>query len=210
MMPPYDVARKMARLADRVRGGKRGQLPPLLVMTDPDRTGRPLDLAEGVKPGSALIYRHYGAPNRFDTGRKLADLAARRGFVLLVSADLVLADRIRCEGRVVGIHWPEKWLHLAARQRGRGDRRLFTASAHNPAAAYAAAKVGVDTVIYSPVFRSTSPSAGTAKGVHAVSSLARSCAVGIHALGGVNLRTGPQLIGLGLSGIACVSGALDV
>jgi thiamine-phosphate pyrophosphorylase len=209
-MPPYDVAGKMARLADRVRGGKRNRLPSLIVMTDPARSGCLIELANTLGQGNALIYRHFGASNRLEIGRDLASLAERRGFTFLVSADLELADMLRREGKGVGIHWPEKWLHVAAQQRGRGDTRLFTASAHSPAAAMAARSAGVETVIYSPVFQSASPSAGAPKGVYAVASLARACTTGIHALGGVNLRSAPQLIGLGLSGIACVSGALGV
>ena len=205
MMPPYDVAGKMARLADRVRGQKTGRIPALVVLIDPNRTTCPIQLAGGLRRGTALVYRHFGAADRFEIGHALARISNKRGLLFLVSADLELADATGADG----IHWPEKWLPLAAHRRARGDKRVFTASAHSPLAARAAATAGVDTVIYSPVFASASPSAGQPKGVHAVASVARSCATGLHALGGINLRTGARLIGLGLSGIACVGAVLD-
>lgn len=175
-------------------------LPPLLALSDPDRTPDLAGLIETLPPGSGLVYRHFGAPERLDLARALAGACHARGIALLVSADPVLA---RLE-TVDGIHWPEKWLHQAAAARARGDRRPFSAAAHNPRAVWRARRAGIDAVLFSPVFPSLSPSAGRAKGVFPAAATARAAGMPVYALGGVNTRTARRLEGLGFSGIACV------
>ena len=77
-------------------------LPALFALTDPDRTHDPLRLAETLAPGTGLVFRHFGAADRVETGLKLAELAREGGLCLLVSADPELADQIGADG----IHWP--------------------------------------------------------------------------------------------------------
>jgi len=199
-MPPYDALEKMARLADRVRGHRRDRLPSLIAMTDPMRIPDPLILARDLPRGSAIIYRHFGTPNRFDTGEELARICRKRGLVLLVSADLVLADTIKADG----IHWPEKDFNHAVLLRARRKSDLFTISAHTPDAVLRANSAGFNGIIYSSIFDSKSPSAGRPHGTFAASAIAQRVSTPLFALGGVNQYTAKRLIGLGFSGIACV------
>ena len=202
MTPPYDAEPGMARLAAQVRGiGSRPcALPPLLALTDPQRTPDPLALAASLPSGSALLYRHFGAADRFETGAELAEMARARGLVLLVSADRELADRIGAHG----IHWPERLLGEACRRRVRGDRHLFTAAAHTPRGILRAGAAGIDAVLYSPVFPSLSPSAGRAKGIWPAAATAQMADIPVYALGGVDTGTVNRLRKLGFSGVACV------
>jgi len=199
-MPPYDALEKMARLADRIRGGRQDKLPSLLAMTDPKRTPDPLKLARQLPQASALIYRHFGSPDRFETGEALAEICQKRGLVLLVSADPDLADVIKADG----IHWPENDFEKAVRLRARRKSDLFTVSAHSPGAAFKANTSSFDGILYSSVFASKSPSAGRPIGTYAAASATKHVSTPIYALGGVNQHTGRRLIGLGFSGIACV------
>lgn len=200
MTPPYDAMAGLARQALRVRGATWSPLPALLALTDPARTPDPLAVANSLLPGSALVYRHFGAPDREQVARDLGALCRRRQVLFLVSADPDLARKSGADG----IHWPERCLPQAGAARARGDRRLYTAAAHGLRAARKARAAGVDAVLFSPVFPSASPSAGPARGHHAAAALARQAGLPVYALGGVNARTASRLAGLGLAGIACV------
>ena len=200
MTPPYDAARRMASLAERNRDRTILHLPPLLVLTDPGRTPDPLGLAAGLAPGTGLVYRHFGATDRFSTAAALAEIADDRGLFLFVSADMALAEDCGAHG----IHWPEARLAEAARRRARGDRRLFTVAAHGGRALRRARSAGMDAALLSPVFPSRSPSAGRAKGLFAASAAVRSTDMPVYALGGVDARSGARLAGLGWSGLAVI------
>lgn len=194
----------MARLALRVRGAvassRARTLPPLLVLSDPERTPDLMALAATLPAGSGLVYRHFGAADRFETGAALSAIAQANGIVFLVSGDPVLAANCGADG----IHWPERDLPVAARLRARGDTRLFTAAAHCARALHRARMAGVDAALVSPVFPSDSPSATHPKGKWAAHALVRAAGMPVYALGGVNTRTAPRLVDLGFAGIACV------
>lgn len=202
-MPPYDAAHSLARQALRVRGDACAPLPPLLALTDPERTPDLRALAAGLPPGSALVYRHFGAAERMEMAAELIALCRPRDIPVLVSADPVLARETGADG----VHWPERCLPQAAAARVRGDIRLFTAAAHSLRAAQQAREAGIDAVLVSPVFPSRSPSAQRPVGHLAASAMARQAGLPVYALGGVNSHTAGRLAGLGFSGIACV-GAL--
>ena len=109
-----------------------GALPALILMTDDERLADPLPTVETLPPNSAVILRHYGAPDREGLAVRLIALARRRGVRVLIAADAGLAVRVGADG----LHLPEA---LAAR--GPGAWRawwrphwLVTASAHSPAA----------------------------------------------------------------------------
>lgn len=184
----------------RVRGPMALDLPALFALTDPDRTPDPLRLAQTLAPGSGLVYRHFGAADRVETGLKLAALARERGLCLLVSADPELADQIGADG----IHWPERLLNQAGSRRMRGDRRIFTASAHSPAAIFRARRAGIDAVFHSTVFASQSVSAARPHGPFAAAAAVQATGMPVYPLGGVNTHTGKRLVGLGFAGICCV------
>ena len=54
-------------------------IPSLYFFTDPVRTPDPLASAARLPRGSAIVYRHFGAPDRARTARKLARLCRARG-----------------------------------------------------------------------------------------------------------------------------------
>ncbi|WP_291843717.1 thiamine phosphate synthase [Maricaulis sp.] len=200
MTSPYDAVTRLASMAARVRGRAWTSLPPLLALTDPDRQPDPVALAELLPPGSGLVFRHFGAPDRADQAMQARETTSRRGVCFLVSADPELARRCGADG----IHWPEHDLPSAARARARGDTRLFTASAHSPRALRCAASAGIDAALVSTVFPSASPSSGRAMGPFAVAAWARQSQVPVYALGGINPHTISRLNGLGISGVAVV------
>ena len=181
--------------------GVRGTgLPALLALTDPVRTPDPEAVAAAVPRGSAVIYRHFGAPDRLEMAVRLAAICHARDNWLLVSGDPDLARRAGADG----VHWPERQIAEAATCRARGDAGLFTAAAHSWRALARARNAGIDAALLSAVFPSSSPSAGRPLGIWTAAAMARATDLPVYALGGVNQRTANRLTGLGFSGIACV------
>jgi len=200
MTSPYDGARKMASAAARVRGKCDALTPPLLALTDPERQPDPVALARHLPPGSALIYRHFGAADRFALAHEAVCLARARGVQVLISGDAALARDCHADG----VHWPERMLAQAHRERARGNTGLFTGSVHSPQALSRAQASGLDAVLVSTVFASVSASAGRPMGPLALAACAGRARMPIYALGGVNTRTIRRLEGLGISGVAVV------
>lgn len=170
-------------------------------MTDPARTPDPLAIIARLPHGFGVIYRHFGAANRYVIGARLARACRQRRLVLLVSADPALALRIGADG----VHWPE----LRLRGVRPGSRDLIeTAAAHSPAAIARARRLGVDAAILSAVFPSRSPSAGKAIGPHRFRLIAHSSALPVYALGGLNAANAARAM-KGAAGWAAIDAVID-
>jgi thiamine-phosphate pyrophosphorylase len=162
-------------------------LPPALILTDPWRSAPPEQLAQRMPPGWGLVYRHFGAPERFAMAERLAKLAFRGHFTLLIGADPRLAAAVGADG----VHWPEACLLSARRWTGRF--RLMTASAHSVSAVCAAQPRGIDARVLSTVFPSASPTASTPMGRFRFRKASRDAACPIYALGGITGETAPAV-----------------
>ena len=153
-------------------------LPRAWFLTDPKRTKHPEHVAARLPRGFGVIFRHFGAKDRFEAGLKLATICRRRQLVLLVSADPDLARAIHADG----VHWPEARLKAV---RPRKARWIETTSAHSRAAIARAARLGVDAIILSTVFESGSVSAGKPMGAMRFRQIARDASLPVYALGGI-------------------------
>jgi thiamine-phosphate pyrophosphorylase len=180
--PQAAIRRKLlaaTRLAKPAHARNGRRLPRAWFVTDPKRTPDPAAVAARLPKGWGVIYRHFGAHDRFTVGAKLARICRQRGLILLVSADPALAASINADG----VHWPE------ARLRGvrkRSPRFIETASAHSRAGIARARTLGLDAALFSTVFPSRSPSAGRAIGALRFRLIARVARLPVYALGGVN------------------------
>jgi thiamine-phosphate pyrophosphorylase len=204
--PQAAIRRKLlaaARLASAVRARNGCVLPRAWFMTDPRRTPHPERIAGRLPPGFGVIYRHFGAKDRFDAGARLARVCRRRRLVLLVSADPVLAQAIGADG----VHWPEAQL---AGVRKRRRRMIETASAHSREAIARAARLGVDAVILSAVFTSGSPSAAKPIGALRFRRLAAQAPLPVYALGGVGADNASRALAYGrAAGWAAIDAVLE-
>jgi thiamine-phosphate pyrophosphorylase len=198
------LQRAAGRLAARasVRNGSR--LPPLLILTDPSRTPDPLALAERLPEGAGLVYRAFGAADALAIASRLAQVAHRRGLVLLVGADEDLAAACGAGG----VHLPERALASAPRLRARHPGWLVTGAVHGPRALKRAETLGLDAALLSTVFPSRSPSASRPLGVLRLAALVRGGRAPVYALGGVDGRTVRRLQATGVSGVAAVGAAV--
>lgn len=182
------------------RSRARKPLPPLLFVTDPDRTPDPAAIAARLPRGAGVIFRAFGAPDAPGQAARLAAIARRRGLVFLIGADEGLAARSGAHG----VHLPERLASTLRRLKARHPRWLVTAAAHSPAAVRRAARLGADAVLLSTVFESRSPSAGRPIGPVRLAAIARSVRVPVYALGGVDMKNARRLLASGVAGIAAV------
>ena len=165
-----------------VRLNTRRRLPALVLMTDLARLPDPVAAAWQLPRGAAVILRDAGHPAQADLGKALAQVARRRGLILLVSSDAELAARLHAEG----LHLPEAEVHRAPGLRRRHPRWLITGAAHSRAALNKAGRLGLDAVLLSPVFATASHPGGDFLGPLRFHALAQGQHLPVLALGGVD------------------------
>lgn len=192
------VARKWRAAMRQIESHFPPTLPPLLFLTDPERVPNPVSLIDNLPAGSGLIYRHFGADDRFEIAARLSLKCKEHKVAFLVSADPDLARATNA----AGIHWPEKWISRA--RRWQGCFRIQTASAHTPQAIHGARKAGMDAALVSTIFASNSPSAGRPIGSIRLRKLQQTAGIPLYGLGGINALNAQKVSAY--SGIASVSG----
>lgn len=168
-------------------------IPALFFFTDPERTPDPCAIARRLPRGAAIVYRHFGAPDRAHLARRLATIARSRGLSLLIGADPELAARVGA----AGVHWPQR----LGVQRSPG---LITVAAHDASGTALAAASGAHACILAPVFPTHSSAGRPPLGLFHASQLALTAALPVIALGGVNTETARLLSGRGFAGLAAV------
>ena len=194
------MARTAAFLGRR-RGGRKA-LPALLFFTDPRRTPDPEAVARGLPPGSAVVFRAFGAADAEARGARLAAIARRRKLTLLIGADAALAQRLGAQG----VHLPERLAHDARRLKAAHPAWIVTAAVHSTTAARRALAWGADAVVVSTAFASRSPSAGPPMGPLRLAILVRRAGGPVYALGGIDNEKARLLKDTGLAGLAAVDG----
>jgi len=150
-------------------------------MSDSQRLPDPKRLLSSLPKDSAIIFRHYDAPNREQLARELVMLAHQRNIRVLIAGDWKLAHRCRADG----IHYPEFALkRLCGKPRKLKKGWLTSAAVHNPRAAAKSKKLSIDISIISPVFATASHPNEKPLGIRKFSNL-------------VQRRSGPETIALG-------------
>lgn len=193
-------ARKWRVVARLARRHLPDTVPPVLFLTDPERTKSPEAVIDTLPPGFGVIYRHYGAPDRVSRAITLRQATRKRGLVLLVSADPQLAKAVGAEG----VHWPEA--RLSEMRKWHGCFAIQTASAHSRRAVRAAEKAGADAALVSAIFPSKSPSAGRPIGPLTFARLAGSTRLPLFGLGGIHIGNAQQISRY--AGLAAIDGLI--
>ncbi len=157
-------------------------------------------MAARLPKGAAVVYRAFGAADAEVMARRLRAVTRTRGVRLLIGADASLAARVKADG----VHLPERLAHCVLRLKRRRPGWLISVAAHDHAAIRRGR--GADAIVLSAVFPSRSPSAGPALGPLRFAQLVRASRAPIVALGGVNKKNAPRLIGTGAAGLAAIDG----
>ena len=174
-------------------------LPPLLFFTDPMRTPRPWETAARLPPGAGVVFRHFGAADRMETGLRLRDATRQAGVRLLVGLDAELAERVEADG----VHLPERALSAAWALSGRRPDWLLTGAAHSAAAVRAARDL--HALVLSPVFPAGGASAARpVLGIEGFAALAAQAPCPAYALGGITAANARELASSGACGLAGV------
>ena len=194
-------ARKWRAAIRQVEGHFPPHLPGALFLTDPERTPDPVSVARKLPSGTGIVFRHFGAADRFEIASELAETARARGLILLIAADPELAQAVQADG----VHWPEARLFHA--QAWQGKFALQTASAHTRRAIWNAARFGMDAALVSSVFPSMSKSAGRPLGVSRFRRFVETSAIPIYGLGGITPLNAARLATV--AGLAAVSAFTD-
>jgi len=198
-----DLARPLnLRCRRRLQGGHP---PALVLMTDEARLPDPLPVAAKLPPGSLVIFRHYGHPERETIARALAKLCRVKRLRLLVAKDFTLAQSLGA-----GLHLPEHLLRQPlARQRLRARAGfLLTTACHSRSALKRAENLGADACLLSPVFATASHPGVGGMGIWRFTAWVRSCRLTVYGLGGLNTATLPRLNHSQSAGAAALSGFL--
>ena len=177
-------------------------LPGLFVLTDPHRLPDPLAIATHLFEGSGLIYRHFGAPDRHEIACALAKLASEKGFTFLVGNDPELAQSTGANG----VHWAES--HMERATDWTAKFKLMTAAAHSLYAMTRGQNIGLDAVLVSAIFPSSSPSAGPPIGPDTLRKWVDATEIPAYALGGVTVENADRINQF--AGAAMIGGAADL
>ncbi|MFN3815829.1 thiamine phosphate synthase [Brevundimonas sp.] len=196
----WETAKALNRGAARV-SPSAARLPPLIFVTDPDRTPGPWETAARLAAGSAVIYRGFGRPQAESDARRLRGVTLEAQVRLLIGLDIALAIAVGADG----VHLPERALHRAGEARAAG-LMLVTGAAHSPEALDRAADMGLDAAVLSPVFATASPSGGEALGVEGFGALVSAARLPVLGLGGIDAASAPALASSGAAGICAVDG----
>jgi thiamine-phosphate pyrophosphorylase len=185
-------------------------LPPLLLLTDEERLPDPSEAVSRLPRGSAVIVRHYGLPkaDRRALSHKLRAVSRARGVRLIVAAtdvaDIGLARAVRADG----LHLPEWRVRrgFADIVRGYKPHGLVTAAVHSIPAMRRATALGVDAILLSPVFSTSSHAGARPLGVLRVAAWSRASRTPVYALGGLTDRSAARLRGTAVYGFAAIGG----
>ena len=174
-------------------------------MSDPDRTPDIIGTARNLPRGAAIIYRHFGAPNRMATVHQLRQISFEQELQFLIGNDPDLAILCGADGvhfrRGGALAEPLLW-------RQRCPDWIISMAGLKGEQSYSGDLSVLDGLFISSVFNSASPSAGPAIGLSRLKSICDALPAPIFALGGVNQKTAPRLVGTGVSGFAGVNGLL--
>lgn len=168
-------------------------LPERLMLTDLARVPDPLACLDRLGPGGGVVLRDQDAPERRRWAERLRVATQRRGQLLFVANDPVMAEAVDADG-----------LHLAERQVGRvSPWGLTSAACHSLQAIRRAERCGADMLLLSPVFPTASHPGAPSLGLHRARALSLATALPTYALGGVTHGSARQL-GASFTGWAAI------
>ena len=196
----WETAKGLNRDAARVSPAA-ARLPPLIFMTDPERTPRPWVVAARLPVGAAVIHRAFGRPEAAEEAGRLREITQHVGVRLLIGLDIDLASAVGADG----VHLPERAVDQVRTARAR-NLSLVTVAAHSAEALIRASAGGADAAILSPVFATRSRSGGQPLGPEGFQRLAEQADIPVYALGGVTVSNVEQLGGRRACGVCAIDG----
>jgi thiamine monophosphate synthase len=185
---------KLARAARSLNAGA------LILLTDDARLPDAREAARRLPPASLVIVRARDAKQRAERSRALLPIIRKRGLILLIADDAVLARKLGAHG----VHLPEIRARQAAHLKAQNPRWLVTASAHSLRGALLVSHA--DAIFLSPVFATQSHRNMPALTPPRARGIARQVKTPLFALGGITAQNAIQLSGFcGLAAIGALA-----
>ena len=191
---------KLSRWANwlKRRATRNCRLPAMIYMTDERRGGDLMKTIHHLPPETAVILRHYQAPQREALAEAARAMCRRRRLPFLVAGSPELAITVAADG----IHFPEWQISRLPAYRDLKPGFITTASAHNLPSVLMASKLGATAVLAAPVFATKSHPGRRALGTCRIALLVGGATVPVYALGGIDTGNVSWLKGTGVSGVA--------
>ena len=197
------IARKFRNAARQASALTGPHLPGGFFLTDPGRVEDVRAIIGALPEGIGVIIRHFGQADAIETAHLIVSDCKKARRLVLIAADPALA---RATG-ASGVHWPFRLRHRIRRSRN-GEAMIQTLSVHSTAELRMARHCPVDACLYSTVFRSDSPSAGSPMGLMRFAIAARQSPKPLYALGGITHDNAESIARFG--GFASVSAFEDL
>ena len=202
------LSKAAANLKRRARQSTKA-LPAIWLMSDEARLPDPEKALAALPRGSAVILRHYGAPDRTALAKRLAAQCRKHGLVLVIAGDWRLAAQVNAAGLHLAEHAAQRGPAAGARLWRRHKQRLLTIAAHGDASARRAQILKASAMLLSPVFTTPSHPDRRPLGHTRIAALTRAAAVPVIALGGVMASNIGRLRHSGCAGIAGIGFAVN-
>lgn len=202
----YNGSHAVGRVATKLfkARAKPCRLAPLVFMSDPKRVPDVIAAAQSLPNGTAIMYRHFGKADKFEEAKALRQITFEKSQQFLIGADPELAIAIGADGvhfkRDALLAAPTLWRH-------RCPEWIISMAGIKQGEYHADISV-LDALFVSSIFKSQSPSAGEPIGNKALKEKTQTLPVNIFALGGIDKKTAPNLIGSGAAGLAAIDGLL--
>lgn len=202
----YNGSHAVARVATKLYKARSRpcRLAPLVFMSDPKRVPDVIAAAQSLPNGTAIIYRHFGKADKVEEAEALRQITFSKSQQLLIGADPELAIAIGADG----VHFKRDPLLAAPTLWRKRCPDWIISMAGIKQGEYQANLSVLDALIVSSIFKSQSHSAGEPIGTTALKSKTQTLPMNIFALGGINNKTAPNLLGSGAAGLAAIDGLL--
>ena len=171
-------------------------------MTDAARLADPLPALDRLPPGSAVILRHYDAPDRRPLAAKVAARCRQLGLKFLVAGAWRLAAHVGADGLHLAAYLARRGPEPGARLWLKRKTRFLTVAAHGARGLARARFIRADAALLSPVFATASHPGVRPLGLTRAAMLIRAARLPVMALGGIALEDAHMLRGRGFAGVA--------
>jgi len=202
----YNGSHVVAQMATRLFKARKkpSALSPYIFMTDPERVPNLEKAIKGLPQGAAIIYRHFGRPDRLSEALALRQMTFALGQQFLIGADAELAVKVGADG----VHFRRDTAMVQPRLWRERCPEWIISMAGLKSGNYSGDLSVLDGLLVSSVFNSKSSSAGDPIGISALKHQVKTHPCPIFALGGINSQTASKLTGSGAAGVAGIAGLL--
>ena len=179
-------------------------LPQVVFITDNKRVPHFETVIASLPNNAAVIIRDYDHPDRYAYAHHIVELCKSCGVTSIVAGDAQLARKVGADG----LHLAE--YQLSGRRIIRHNFSIITAAAKSQLSMRRAATLGVNMVLFSPIFKTQSHRGVSGLGIHVLSRTIMHAPLPVAALGGINDKTLNRLNGIDIACYAAIDGLADI